>query len=817
MKTYDGIGEVSSRWDSTHPSPATGYVCADRKCPSLPPAATVPSGASCSLSTISRLSPDISRSCPYQVGFKLFRRLFPATPPRPCSGHRAFSMGRRKNKKKSHWSAYNPTDTSADPTEGGSPGGPAFFHYHPGSSGMNQSWWFNTFGKQQDPPLETEEDPSASTSSETKNEVRNEFPLEPKSYDPKYREYRPPQTSSRPRSRTATPPPPQGPSLDYIATSDDPSRPLADPASSRKLLVLDLNGTLLHRSPRTNKNQPRYPIPGQEGFQPRLRSVHPRPYLPSFKSYMFHPSTKEWLDVMVWSSAQPHSVHDMVDKCFHDEKHHFVAVWARDTLGLPQHLYSTAIPPITYTTVDTQYTSVDLLLFLAYHNSPLKDRKVQTLKDLNIPWSKLFTPGDPPGVEPHSTSHHTAMSTLLMDDSPRKAELQPYNHLCVKEYSSAIRNRDLASMQEEKARLKPPSPPPTAEGPQPQAVPPPSPQLSVEIPHTLIPSTIHHHRPTQFDLPPPSLDPSPDFQFDQSVGIQPGATLLNPLPFTSNTGGYPPLPGDNGLGQGVIAPQMLFKNPSPPMMGYQNPQALQQLSRSINPFASPQHTHNPQSRLHPPLTETPARSVPSTQGISLPPVEITTEEAKTPSDLSPSTSTSKKRKRKSKREAEHNASEADPAHVIKYDETLLAVVGILDEIKFQSNVASWAKANGLWGPYPPQNLVDPGIDAFTRDNFRMSCEDVTTLSDGGSVESGRRGEGKKKRRDAVAAFFEATVMDEPEGTGSIYAPTNEKQNQENISETPLWFDNPPTVRHWVDRGRKALETLGIPIEHGLKQ
>lgn len=278
-------------------------------------------------------------------------------------------MGRRKNKKKSRWSAYDPTDTSADATEDHSPGGPAFFHYHPGSSGMNQSWWFNTFGKQQDPRPEAEEDPSASTSSEAKN---NEFPLEPKSYDPTYREYEPPSPASRARSRTATPPPSRGPSLEYVAASDDPSHPLTDPASSRKLLVLDLNGTLLHRSPRASKGGPRYPTPAQGGFRPRLRSVHPRPYLPSFKSYIFHPSTKEWLDVMVWSSAQPHSVDDMVNKCFHDERHHFVAVWARDTLGLPQHLYSTGIPPITYTTIDARYISADLFLLPACHNSAPK-------------------------------------------------------------------------------------------------------------------------------------------------------------------------------------------------------------------------------------------------------------------------------------------------------------------------------------------------------------------------------------------------------------------------------------------------------------
>ena len=724
-------------------------------------------------------------------------------------------MGRRKNKKKSHWSAYNPTDASADATEGGAPGGPAFFHYHPGSSGANQSWWFNTFGKQQDPLLEGEEDPAASTSSETKNEVRNEFPLEPKSYDPKYREYRPPPRSPSPascpqplRSRTTTPPPPQGPSSDYIATSDNPSNVLTDPASSRKLLVLDLNGTLLHRSPHPGKNAPRYSIPGQGGFQPRLRSVHPRPYLPSFKSYIFHPSNKQWLDVMVWSSAQPHSVHDMVDKCFHDEEHQFVAVWARDTLGLPQHLYSTTIPSITYIVVDAQYT-------FAIPQLPFKDRKVQTLKDLNIPWSKLFTP-DHPGSGSHPTSRHTAMSTLLMDDSPRKAEVQPYNHLCVKEYSNVVRNRDLASLLTERTRPKSPSLPSPTKGPESLPLVPSPSQLPPSIPHSLVSLPIHHQHPTPFDLPPPTGPPS-DFQFDQSVGIQPGATLLNPLPFTSSAGNYPRLPGDNGLGHVVIAPQMLFKNPSPSIVAHQSPQAFHQLSQSTNPFAPPQQTHHSQSHPHSPSMEAPAQLVPLAQGDSPPLVEIANEETKPPSDTPSSPSTPKKRKRNGKREAERKASAAEPIPEIEYDETLLAIVGILDEVKHQSNVASWVKENGLWGPYPPQSLINPNIGASAHDLLDDNREESATLSDNGSVDSGRRGEGKKKRRDAVAASSGASVVERSEDGGLPYTPTNEKRDQPNAPETPLWFDNLSTMRHWVGRGREALETLGIPIEHGLKQ
>ena len=194
------------------------------------------------------------------------------------------------------------------------------------------------------------------------------------------------------------------------------------------------------------------------------------------------------------------------------------------------------------------------------------------------------------------------------------------------------------------------------------------------------------------------------------------------------------------------------------------------------------------------------------------PVETATEEAKVSSDPPSSTSAFKKRKRKGERETERKASRADSTYAIKYDETLLAVVGILDEVKFQSNVASWVKANGLWGA---QNSVD--VDALTHDHFRKGSVNAATSSDSGSVDSGRLGKGKKKRRDSAVAFAEATAMDGTEDGRSLYAPTNEKQRPENSSETPLWFDNSPTMRYWVDRGRKALATLGIPIEHGLEK
>ena len=99
------------------------------------------------------------------------------------------------------------------------------------------------------------------------------------------------------------------------------------------------------------------------------------------------------------------------------------------------------------------------------------DRKTQTTKDLEKPWSlipsvisssshtqpPLQSPfvshpsGNPSSeVEADKENHallqqqqHSALTTLLMDDSPLKAILQPWNHLCVSEYERERRKLDV--------------------------------------------------------------------------------------------------------------------------------------------------------------------------------------------------------------------------------------------------------------------------------------------------------------------------------------------------------------------------------------
>jgi len=61
------------------------------------------------------------------------------------------------------------------------------------------------------------------------------------------------------------------------------------------------------------------------------------------------------------------------------------------------------------------------------------DQKSQTTKDLEKIWNAFPS--------------HSAYTTCLVDDSPRKARLQPWNHLCIEEYDTRLRTRDLEIWQ----------------------------------------------------------------------------------------------------------------------------------------------------------------------------------------------------------------------------------------------------------------------------------------------------------------------------------------------------------------------------------
>ncbi|CAE6481913.1 unnamed protein product [Rhizoctonia solani] len=287
-------------------------------------------------------------------------------------------------------------------------------------------------------------------------------------------------SSSRRSTRHRRPPPPPfvptPPSPTYLALSEIKSVRLSpdnDKPESRKLLVLDLNGTLVLRSPRT------YNAP---------RTVMPRPFSKTFKDYVFRQGSH--LDVMVWSSAQPHSVHSMLESFFESDRNRLVGVWARDTLGLASEHYSQKVqtikdlntiwnapaglpppvkvmPPPPMAILTDNPASVPgydpskpppepkKLIYTSFQLMPEPTRQIsetdrtgyfetpEVRLDDPIPGLSTVDPDTGAAESVPPSGLYSALNSLLLDDSALKAHLQPYNHLTLPEYTADLRTRDV--------------------------------------------------------------------------------------------------------------------------------------------------------------------------------------------------------------------------------------------------------------------------------------------------------------------------------------------------------------------------------------
>lgn len=134
-------------------------------------------------------------------------------------------------------------------------------------------------------------------------------------------------------------PKPVGPTEAYLSSTLIPSTKITDPCSLRKLLVLDLNGTLVYREPYDRTHNDRDPYSLHPTQRPE-RPMHRRPYMGTFASYLFHAETREWLDTMIWSSAMPKSVQAMVKLCFGEGEKDLKDLWTRQSIGLSRKEYS---------------------------------------------------------------------------------------------------------------------------------------------------------------------------------------------------------------------------------------------------------------------------------------------------------------------------------------------------------------------------------------------------------------------------------------------------------------------------------------------
>ncbi|KAF9358651.1 hypothetical protein BGX26_001216 [Mortierella sp. AD094] len=149
------------------------------------------------------------------------------------------------------------------------------------------------------------------------------------------------------------------------------------------LVILDLNGTLFHRS------------------EDRKRTLLPRPHLNIFLKFLF-----ENCRVMVWSSARAVSVNGMIKAGFGPRGGQLDRVWNREHF----RLHSTD-----------------------YH------RKVLTLKDLEFVWEEIEVERQSATAEELMEGnkygmHYDQTNTVLIDDSIHKSQLQPYNRIVLTDY-----------------------------------------------------------------------------------------------------------------------------------------------------------------------------------------------------------------------------------------------------------------------------------------------------------------------------------------------------------------------------------------------
>jgi hypothetical protein len=185
--------------------------------------------------------------------------------------------------------------------------------------------------------------------------------------DPEVRTPRPSDTRARAIGKLLRP----APSLPYLVNSLVTSPKLDRPRSL--LVVLDLNGVLAIRKKKT-------------------KSYTPRPQLNVFLDYLF---TNH--HVIVWSSGMRENVESIMSRMLSPERQQqLVAIWSRDKLRLPAHLFA---------------------------------EKVQVYKQLSWIWE------DPTLQLNAPLGGWSQRDTVLIDDSIDKAAAEPYNLIEVDEYT----------------------------------------------------------------------------------------------------------------------------------------------------------------------------------------------------------------------------------------------------------------------------------------------------------------------------------------------------------------------------------------------
>lgn len=180
-----------------------------------------------------------------------------------------------------------------------------------------------------------------------------------------------------------------------------------------------------------------------------------------------------------------------------------------------------------------------------------------------------------------------------------------------------------------------------------------------------------------------------------------------------------------------------------------------------------------------------------------------------------------------------------------YDETLLAVVGILDTMKTESNVAAWIRSGGLIksliesGDNGMKREISVGSDGSTTSMEKMKSPKKKIKTSEHHVPPAGQEEGPGEEALNKEEILDSVVPDHlPPPTSSSPRDSSPpvEGDPDDLSETErtgvplddvqvvkdsesgtmsvekqLWFDHPGTLKYWASRGREVLEGMGITV------
>lgn len=373
------------------------------------------------------------------------------------------------------------------------------------------------------------------------------------------------------------------------------------------------------------------------------------------------------------------------------------------------------------------YDPYHLANLLSYAHPPhfYPDRKVQTIKDLEKPWAALMPRRlrPDPRLQPTSSSSiwtgHSAATTLLLDDSPAKAVLQPHNQLCVPEYTRTLRNVDLSVLQLERV---------VQQLQQQQQQPSSSVSHQEDPPATAAATTstnTHEHAVSSPDAGTTTEQQQPH----PSDSDQKDSPATADATTDANAREHAVLSLD-----GTVA---ATEQPQPSSVSHQEDSAVTAAATTSTnnherAVSSPDGTgttteqqQQPSSVLHQEDSPAPAAAETTTnayeRAFSSPEGSGTSTEQEQVHN--------KRKRKKTKRKKDNTqalalqqqqllaAISADGASPAVFDETLLAVIGILHAARLQSSIAGWLRAGALFSPPSSERASVMGV------NDKVWCND----------------------------------------------------------------------------------------------